>query len=71
MAQLVPRCELEVLEERYALRATVISSQLPPDHWHDDLADPTVADAICDRLLHGAHRTALKGSSRRKEDNGV
>jgi DNA replication protein DnaC len=62
---------LEVLEDRYALRATVISSQLPPDHWHDYLADPTVADAICDRLLHGAHRIALRGPSRRKEGNGT
>jgi DNA replication protein DnaC len=62
---------LEVLEDRYAMRATVISSQLPPDKWHDYLADPTVADAICDRLLHGAHRIALKGPSRRKEGNGA
>jgi DNA replication protein DnaC len=59
---------LEVLEDRYATRATVISSQLPPDRWHDYLADPTVADAICDRVLHGAHRIALKGPSRRKPE---
>jgi DNA replication protein DnaC len=58
----------EVLEDRYGVRATVITSQLPPDRWHDYLADPTVADAICDRVLHGAHRIALKGPSRRKED---
>jgi len=62
---------LEVLEDRYALRATVLSSQLPPERWHDYLADPTVADAICDRLLHGAHRFALKGPSRRKEGKGA
>jgi DNA replication protein DnaC len=62
---------LEVLEDRYALRATVLSSQLPPERWHDYLADPTVADAICDRLLHGAHRIALKGPSRRKEKEGA
>jgi DNA replication protein DnaC len=62
---------LEVLEDRYATRATVISSQLPPERWHDYLADPTVADAICDRVLHGAHRIALKGPSRRKEDKGA
>ena len=59
---------LEVLEDRYATRATVITSQLPPERWHDYLADPTVADAICDRLLHGAHRIALKGPSRRKPE---
>jgi len=57
---------LEVLEDRYGLRATVLSSQLPPERWHDYLADPTVADAICDRVLHGAHKLALKGPSRRK-----
>ena len=58
---------LEVLEDRHGVRATVITSQLPPDRWHDYLADPTVADAICDRVIHGAHRLALKGPSRRKE----
>ena len=58
---------LEVLEDRYGSRATVITSQLAPERWHDYLADPTVADAICDRVLHGAHRIALKGPSRRKE----
>lgn len=61
---------LEVLEDRYSERATVITSQLPPDRWHDYLADPTVADAICDRVLHGAHRIALKGPSRRKDKDG-
>lgn len=62
---------LEVLEDRYAMRATVIASQLPPDNWHDYLADPTVADAICDRVLHGAHRIALKGPSKRKEGSNA
>jgi DNA replication protein DnaC len=57
---------LEVLEDRYGERSTVITSQLPPDLWHDYLGDPTVADAICDRLIHGAHRIGLKGPSRRK-----
>lgn len=59
---------LEVLEDRYGARSTVITSQLPPDRWHDYLGDPTVADAICDRVLHCAHKIALKGPSRRKED---
>jgi DNA replication protein DnaC len=58
---------LELLEDRYALRSTVMTSQLPPDRWHDHLADPTLADAICDRFLHNAHRIALHGPSRRKE----
>jgi len=57
---------LEILEDRYGLRATVITSQLKHDHWHDYLADPTIADAICDRVLHGAHKVALAGPSRRK-----
>ncbi len=56
---------LEVLEDRYGSRATVVTSQLDPNHWHEALGDPTVADAICERLLNGAHRVKLKGPSRR------
>jgi DNA replication protein DnaC len=59
---------LEVLEDRYATGSTIVTSQLPPDKWHEHLGDPTVADAICDRLLNHAHRLALKGPSRRKEN---
>ena len=59
---------LEVLEDRHGARATIITSQLDPKHWHDYLADPTTADAICDRVLHAAHRIALKGPSRRKPE---
>ncbi len=58
---------LEILEDRTGTRATIVTSQLPPTKWHDYLADPTTADAICDRLLNPAHRLALKGPSRRKE----
>ncbi len=58
---------LELLEDRYGTRATIVTSQLPPAQWHDALGDPTLADAICDRLLHNAHRIVLKGPSRRKE----
>ncbi len=58
---------LEVLEDRYGARSTIITSQLPCERWHDYLGDPTLADAICDRVLHGAHKLALKGPSRRKE----
>lgn len=57
---------LEVLEDRHGVRSTIITSQLDPSHWHDYLTDPTTADAICDRVLHSAHRLALKGPSRRK-----
>jgi DNA replication protein DnaC len=59
---------LEVLEDRYANRSTIMTSQLPPAKWHDHLGDPTIADAICERILHNAHRLVLKGPSRRKED---
>jgi DNA replication protein DnaC len=57
---------LEVLEDRCGARATIMTSQLDPKHWYDYLTDPTTADAICDRIIHGAHRIALKGPSRRK-----
>jgi DNA replication protein DnaC len=66
-AELERRDWLEILEDRYGERSTLITSQLPPAKWHDHLADPTLADAICDRILHNAHRIALKGPSRRKE----
>jgi len=61
---------LELLEDRYGTRSTIVTSQLPPAHWHEHLGDPTLADAICDRLLHNAHRILLKGPSRRKERPG-
>ena len=60
---------LEILEDRYGIRSTILASQLPPDKWHDHLADPTLADAILDRLLHNSHRLVLKGPSRRKEES--
>ena len=59
---------LEILEDRHGARSTIITSQLPPKTWHAHLADPTLADAICDRLFHNAHRLVLKGPSRRKEE---
>jgi DNA replication protein DnaC len=58
---------LELLEDRYGTRSTIVTSQLDPSDWHDYLADPTLADAICDRVVHHAHRLVLKGPSRRKE----
>jgi DNA replication protein DnaC len=59
---------LEILEDRYGTRSTIMTSQLPPAKWHDHLGDPTLADAVCDRILHNAHRLTLKGPSRRKEE---
>jgi len=59
---------LEILEDRYGTRSTIVTSQVPPAHWHEAIGDPTLADAICDRLLHNAHRLVLQGPSRRKEE---
>ena len=56
---------LEILEDRYGTRSTIITSQLPPTQYHDYIGEPTLADAICDRLLHNAHRIVLQGPSRR------
>ena len=58
---------LEIIEDRYGNRSTILTSQLPSKSWHDHVGEPTIADAICDRLLHNAHEIALKGESRRKE----
>jgi DNA replication protein DnaC len=60
---------LEVLEDRHGLRSTLITSQLPTDHWHELITNSTVADAICDRLVHNAYRITLKGESMRKLKN--
>lgn len=57
---------LEVLEDRYATSSTIITSQLASDAWHAAIGDPTLADAILDRLVHNAHRIALKGDSIRR-----
>ena len=58
---------LEVLEDRHDQRSTVATSQVPTKTWHEMLADPTVPDAICDRLVHNAHVLSLKGPSIRKK----
>ncbi len=57
---------LEVLEDRDGDRSTLVASQLPPEKWHEQIGDPTVADAILDRLIHRAYKIELKGPSRRK-----
>ena len=59
---------LEVIEDRAGLRSTIVTSQLPIGHWHEALGEPTVADAILDRLVHGAYRLELKGSSMRRAE---
>lgn len=62
---------LEVIEDRNGNGSTVITSQLPTTHWHDVIGDPTLADAILDRLLHNAHKIQLKGESMRKKQARV
>jgi DNA replication protein DnaC len=57
----------EILEDRYSVRSTIITSQVEPKHWHSFIGDETLADAICDRLVHNAHRFELKGESMRKK----
>jgi DNA replication protein DnaC len=57
---------LDILDDRCETHATLVASQVPPDHWHALLADPTIADAILDRLIHTAHILLLKGDSLRK-----
>ena len=57
---------LELLEDRYNTRSTVVASQIPPEKWHDTIKDPTLADAILDRLIHNSYRIELQGESMRK-----
>jgi DNA replication protein DnaC len=58
---------LEVIEDRHGNTSTLITSQLPVENWHDHIGDPTIADAILDRVIHNAHRIQLKGGSMRKK----
>jgi DNA replication protein DnaC len=62
---------LEILEDRHGLRSTLITSQLPVKHWHEIIADPTLADAILDRLVHNAYRLVLSGESMRKKQSNL
>lgn len=57
---------LEVLEDRHGITSTIIVSQIPMAQWHDTIGDPTIADAVLDRLVHNAHRITMKGESMRK-----
>jgi DNA replication protein DnaC len=57
---------LELLEDRHGRGATIVTSQFPVEHWHEALGDPTLADAILDRLLHNAYKITLRGESMRK-----
>jgi len=61
---------LEICDERYQTKATLLTSQLPVAKWHAQIGDPTVADSILDRLVHTAHRIELQGESMRKKRGG-
>ncbi len=60
---------LEILEDRHQQRSTIVTSQLPIEKWHGMIGDPTLADAILDRLIHNAHKLPLKGESMRKQQS--
>ena len=62
---------LEILEDRHGRGSTIVTSQLPVEHWHEAIGDPTLADAILDRLVHNAHRLPLSGESMRKRAAGM
>ena len=57
---------LEIIDDRHGRASTIVTSQLPVENWHAHIGDPTIADAVLDRLVHSAHRLELKGESLRK-----
>jgi DNA replication protein DnaC len=58
---------LEILEDRHGRHSTIVTSQTPSEHWHELMANPTLADAILDRIIHNAYKINLKGESMRKK----
>jgi DNA replication protein DnaC len=67
MSDEIKRDLLEIVDDRFDKKSTLITSQLPIDQWHRHLDDPTLADAILDRLVHNAYKIELKGESMRKK----
>ena len=67
MSDEVKRDLLEIFDDRFDKTSTIVTSQLPVERWHTWLNDPTLADAILDRLVHNAHRLELKGESLRRK----
>ena len=57
---------MEIVDDRHDRSSTIVTSQVPVEHWHKHIGNPTIADAVLDRLVHGAHRLELKGESMRK-----
>jgi DNA replication protein DnaC len=70
LADVERRAFLEICDERYQSKATLLTSQLPVAKWHGQIGDPTVADSILDRLVHAAHRLEMQGESMRKKKAG-
>jgi DNA replication protein DnaC len=70
LAETERRDFLELCDDRYQLRSTILTSQIPVKRWHEQIGDPTLADSILDRLVHNAHQIELKGNSARKELHG-
>jgi DNA replication protein DnaC len=66
LAEVERRDFWEICEDRYQVRSTILTSQLPVTRWHEQIGDPTAADGILDRLVHNAHRIEMKGDSMRK-----
>jgi len=62
---------LELMEDRHGLKSTFITSQYPVSKWHDRIGEPTIADAILDRIVHNAHKIPLKGESMRKTKSNL
>ena len=62
---------LQIMEDRHGKAATIITSQLPVSKWHEYIGDPTLADAILDRITHKAHRMELKGESMRRKQSVI
>jgi DNA replication protein DnaC len=60
----------EIAEDRYQTRSMILTSQLPVPRWHEQIGEPTLADAILDRLVHNAHRIEMRGDSMRKKASG-
>lgn len=67
LAETERRDFLEICEDRYQLRSTILTSKIPVKRWHEQIGDPTLADSILDRLVHNAHQIELQGKSARKE----
>jgi DNA replication protein DnaC len=57
---------MEIVDDRHDRASTIVTSQVPVEHWHEHIGSPTIADAVLDRLIHGAHRAEWKGESMRK-----